>query len=112
MFKPTGIGKAFYSRDGRALEGEVTRIFHDGPIDVLVIGMGASQTEINAQAEFILHAYDNARHDIERQAECIRLRAVVAVLGTALRRIASDVDADASQMMAIAGTALQKAGTA
>ena len=67
-FKFTGIFKKKYSRDGVALEGEITTVTVNGPAEVLVVSLGASKQEIDALARKInatdelLKALENMCH--------------------------------------------------
>lgn len=58
MFKFTGITKTTFSREGSALEGQVTTIKVAGPAEVLVVSMGATQDEIAEIAARIVACVD------------------------------------------------------
>jgi hypothetical protein len=51
---PWSIGKAHFSREnGAALDGDVTRLFMPGGVEVLVVSLGNNPEQIEADARLI-----------------------------------------------------------
>lgn len=56
---PWSIGKAKFDREkGLALQGEVNRLFIPGGIEILIVGLGAEQEEIDTITKLIAAAPD------------------------------------------------------